>query len=83
MLLVTYSIDKPQRLIITVAEGYVTFNDIREHQDRLLADPNFDRRYDQLINTIPALQFDLSPEEARILAERRIVSADSRRAFVR
>jgi len=38
---VTYSIDKPQRLIITTAEGCVGFEDVKDHEDRLLADPDF------------------------------------------
>ena len=58
------------------------FDDVRSHQDRLLVDPDFDVSYDQLIDTIPATRFDISAEEARILAERRIVSPESRRAFV-
>jgi len=45
---VTYFIDKPRRLIITRAKGSVMFDDIRNHQDRLLADPDFDLSFDQL-----------------------------------
>lgn len=77
-----YVIDKQRRLVFTIAEGRARFDDIKDHQDRLLADPEFDMSFDQLINTIPALEFDISADEARILAERRIVSPESRRAFV-
>ena len=79
---VTYALDRQRRLISTIAEGSVRFGDIRDHQDRLLADPDFDATFDQLIDTIPAIRFDLSPKEAKILASRRIVSPESRRAFV-
>src|SRR5215467_10804831 len=79
---VRYSIDKPRRLIVTTAEGCVIFDDVRSHQDRLLADPDFDVSFDQLIDTTPATRFDISADEARILAGRRIVSPESRRAFV-
>jgi hypothetical protein len=79
---VTYSIDKQRRLILTIAEGCVMFYDVRGHQDRLLVDPDFDASFDQLIDTTPATKFDISADEARILAERRIVSQESRRAFV-
>ena len=58
------------------------FDDIRSHQDRLLVDPDFDASYDQLIDATTATRFDISEHEARILAERRIVSPESRRAFV-
>jgi hypothetical protein len=79
---VTYSIDKRRRLITTTAEGCVMFDDISDHQNRLLADPNFDLSFDQLIDTTPATKFDLSAEEAKILAARPVVSPDSRRALV-
>jgi hypothetical protein len=79
---VRYSIDKQRRLILTTAEGRVMFDDIRGHQDRLLADPDFDASFDQLIDATAATQFGISVDGARILAERRIVSPESRRAFV-
>jgi hypothetical protein len=79
---VKYSIDKHRRLIVTTAEGCVMFDDCKDHQDRLLADPDFDVTFDQLIDTTPATKFDISAAEARILAERRVFSPDSRRAFV-
>ena len=79
---VSYSIDKQRRLIVTTAEGSVTFGDIKGHQDRLLADPDFDVSFDQLIDTTPASAIDISAAQARVLAQRRIVSPESRRAFV-
>jgi hypothetical protein len=69
-------------LIVTIADGCIGFDDIRDHQDRLLADPKFDVSFDQLIDTTGATRFDMSADEARILAERPIVSPESRRAFV-
>jgi hypothetical protein len=75
-------IDRPRRLIRTSAKGRVTFDDVKEHQDQLLADPDFDASFDQLIDTTTALKFEISADEARVLATRRILSPDSRRAFV-
>jgi hypothetical protein len=69
-------------LTFTTAEGCVTFDDIRGHQDRLVADPDFDANFDQLIDATSATKFDISPHEARTLAKRRIFSPESRRAFV-
>jgi hypothetical protein len=77
-----YFIDKRRRLILTTMEGIVTFDDVRGHQDRLLADPDFDASFDQLIDTTAATKVDISGAESRILAERRILSPQSRRAFV-
>ena len=79
---VRYTIDKERRLILTTAEGTVKFDDIKDHQDRLLVDPDFDESLDQLIDTTAVTKFDLSVRDARVLAERRIVSPKSRRAFV-
>ena len=79
---VRYSIDKQRRLITTTSSGTVTFADISGHQDRLLADPDFDPSYDQLIDTTAAGSFTISSIEARVLGTRRIVGPDSRRAFV-
>ena len=69
-------------LIITTAEGNVKFEDIKAHQDRLLADPDFDENFDQLIDTSGITKIDLSVREVKILAERRVVSPESRRAIV-
>jgi len=79
---VTYVIEKERRLISTIGDGRIRFKDVRDHQDRLLADPDFDASFDQLIDTIPVVEFDLSEDEAITLARRRIVSPESRRAFV-
>ena len=79
---VRHTIDKERRLILTTAEGRVTFDDIKDHQDRLLVDRDFDESLDQLIDTTAATKIDLSIRDAKVLAERRIVSPNSRRAFV-
>jgi hypothetical protein len=79
---VTYTIDKSQRLIVTVAEGDVQFGDIRDYQNRLVADPDFDPTFDQLIDATRAGSFKLTADQARILASRAIVSRNCRRAFV-
>jgi hypothetical protein len=79
---IRYAIDKQRRLILTTAEGRVTFDDVRDHQGRLLADPDFDASFDQLIDATAATKFEISADQARILAKRCIFSPKSRRAFV-
>jgi hypothetical protein len=79
---VRYTIDKEQGLIVTTAEGSVKFDDIKSHQDRLLTDPDFDENFDQLIDTTAVTKIDLSVREVKILAERRVVSPESRRAII-
>ena len=58
------------------------FDDIRGHQDRLLANPDFDPSFDQLIDATAATNLEISEDEARALANRRIFSPKSRRAIV-
>ena len=79
---VKYSIDKSQRLIVTVGEGVVRFEDVRDHQNRLLADLDFDPTFDQLIDMTPTTRLDLSADQARTIASRAVLSPDSRRAIV-
>jgi hypothetical protein len=79
---VRYVIDKEHRLILTVGEGSVTASEIRNHQDRLLSDPDFDAAFNQLIDVTTATRFDMSVDEAREIARRPITSPSSRRAFV-
>src|SRR5215469_9714893 len=76
------SIDKLRRLVLTKADGCVTFNDVRSHQDRLLADPEFDPSFDQLVDATAVTEFDITADEARTIARRRIFSPKSRRAIV-
>jgi hypothetical protein len=79
---VRYSIDKSQRLIISVAEGAVRFDDCLNHQNRLVGDSDFDPTFDQLIDVTRVASFELSAHQARSLASCPIVSAASRRALV-
>jgi hypothetical protein len=81
---VGYRIDKHRRLVITTTDGPgpVTFDDVRDHQDRLLADPEFDASFDQLIDATLTTELKISAAQARIIAERPIFSPGSRRAIV-
>ena len=60
----------------------MTFDEVKRHQDRLLADPDYDASFDQLIDATSATKFDITADEARKLAKRRVLSPESRRAFV-
>ena len=76
------SIDKQRRLVFTNAEGCVTFDAARRHQGGLLADPEFDRNFDQLIDATRVTKVDIWADEVRTLAQRHIFSLKSRRALV-
>jgi hypothetical protein len=79
---VDYMIDQKHRVILTIGDGPVTFSEIRNHQDRLLSDPDFDPAFSQLIDVTTATRFDMSIDEAKQVALRPIVSPTSKRAFV-
>jgi hypothetical protein len=79
---VSYVIERDSRLVVTTGVGHVTFEEVKRHQDLLLADPGFDPRFNQLIDATAMTQFDVSADEARQIAERRIFSPASRRAFL-
>jgi hypothetical protein len=77
-----YSIDKARRLVISVGEGVVTFDDAKTHQDKLLLDPAFDASYSQLVDMTAATELAFTADQAIMLARRRVFAAGARRAFV-
>jgi hypothetical protein len=68
----TYQIETAQGLVISTACERVTYAEIRDHQDRLLLDLNFDPKFGQLIDGSRTIALDISSEEARLIASRRI-----------
>jgi hypothetical protein len=77
-----YHIEKAQGLVISAALDRVTYAEIRDHQDRVLLDSGFEPTFNQLIDGTKTTALDISSEEARTIAFRRIFSATSRRAYV-
>ncbi|MGB2621179.1 MAG: hypothetical protein WA857_19115 [Candidatus Acidiferrum sp.] len=53
-----------------------------DHQNRLLADPDFDPSYSQLMDYTHVTQIDLSAADVGLLAVRNVFSSNSRRAFL-
>ena len=79
---VRYVIDKERRLILTTAEGIATFAEIQAHQEQLLADPDLDRSFNQLIDVTAVKKLAMSVEEAKTIAWRAVLSPESRRAVI-
>lgn len=79
---VRYSIHKKHRLIISVGEGYITVDEIKAHQDQLLADPDFDPTFNQLIDVSSTADVYLDVPEMKEVGRRRIVSESSKRAHL-
>lgn len=76
------AIHKNLRLVVTIEEGRVTFDDMRTNQDRLLTDPDFDPDFNQLSDVTLATDTDLSPDNIRALFKRKVFSVTARRAVV-
>jgi hypothetical protein len=79
---VRYAIYKELRLVISTASDSVSFADIKSHQDQLSNDPDFDPQFNQFIDTTAVTVLDISTQEAIVVAQRKIFSRTSRRAFV-
>ena len=77
-----YTIDRDRRVVLSTASGALHYDEVREHQQQLLDDPNFDDQFDQLIDTTGVTSFHLSSEEVRVLASRRLFAQSSKRALV-
>jgi len=77
-----YVIDKERRLVISIGWGRINFGDMKAHQDSLLADPDFNPEFNQLLDGREVEAADVSGEEMKLIVRRKVFSRDSRRAWV-
>jgi hypothetical protein len=77
-----YKIDGAHKLVLSTASGVFTLADALAHHKQLLKDPDFDPRYSQLVDLTHTSKVELSAEDVRILAERRVFWPCSRRAIL-
>jgi hypothetical protein len=77
-----YKIDKQRRLVMSTAYGTVSREDLLDHQNKLLADPDFDPTFSQLSDFGHMTKVEVTAEDVRKFAERNIFAPSSRRAFV-
>jgi hypothetical protein len=77
-----YKIDKERRLVLSYGTGAFNKQDALAHQDQLLADPDFDPTYSQLLDFTHITQVDLTAADVRQLAQRSLFSSKSRRAIL-
>ncbi len=78
----TYLIDKERALVVSSGSGVVTYAELKSHQDRLLADANFNREFNQLLDLTGVTEFAVSADEITIIARRALFSPTSKRAWV-
>jgi hypothetical protein len=77
-----YKIEKERRLVLSSGTGVFSKEDALFHQNRLLADPDFDPNFSQLLDFTHITHIDLSAADIQQLALRNIFSPDSRRAIL-
>ena len=75
-----YIIDIPQALIIATAWDRVTHAEIKAHHDDMVNDPDFDPNFNQLLDFTSVTSLELSKDEAKQIASRKLLSPSSRRA---
>ena len=78
----SYAVYKQQRLVISTGSGCVTWSEIKERQDQTKTEPTFDPEFNQLVDLRAVTSFEMTSEQARVLARRMIFSFSSKRAFV-
>jgi len=78
----SYTIDAARGLIISTGSGTVTGDDMRGHQERLTADPDFRPDLNQLMDFTRVDHVAISPQEIPLLAYNNPFRNGSRRAIV-
>jgi hypothetical protein len=77
-----YTIDASRRLVRSRAWGTLTYVEATRLQNALLADPAFDKTYNELIDWREIEHLVMSTEELRVLARPHIFGEGTRRAAV-
>ena len=78
----SYSIDREQQAIFSRASGTLTDEELRDHQRRVLADPDFDPRLRQLWDLRQVSAAEVSTATLRDLAAATSYAPDTKRAVV-
>ena len=68
--------------MITRAWGHITLDDVRAFRQELAARPEFDPTWAHVLDARDAVQFDLSSDEIRQLAETSVLAPCARRSMV-
>jgi|HubBroStandDraft_2_1064218.scaffolds.fasta_scaffold26194_1 hypothetical protein len=77
-----YKIAEDRRLFLSTASGVLTLADVLAHQDQILAEPDFNPQFSQLMDFTHVTKIDLSAEDICRLAERDIFHPTSSRAIL-
>jgi hypothetical protein len=78
----SYVVYREDRLVISTGSGRVTWEEIRERQDQTKTDPDFNPEFNQIVDLRSVTGFDMTSDQAEMLASRMIFSITSKRAFI-
>jgi len=79
---VSYSIDPAQGLVLNIGTGVLTDADMRETQQRMIADADFRSTYSQLFDLTDVTDVRLTSPYLREMADATAFAPGSRRALV-
>ncbi len=79
---VRHSVYTKHRLVFSVADGYLTAADIHNHVQSLIADPDFEPRFDHLSDFTAVTDWNIRPGQMYGLARVSLFSETSRRALI-
>src|SRR6185295_6626766 len=71
-----------RRLMISRAWGHIALDDVRAFRQDLVAHPEFDPTWAHVLDARDAVEYDLSSDEIRRLAETSVLAPSARRAMV-
>jgi hypothetical protein len=78
---ISYEIDHSQRLVTSRLSGVVTNDEVRDHNERLRTDPEFDPGYRQLIDLSGITEVRVTTPTVTSAAQDQYFAPGSRRAF--
>jgi len=78
----SYVVHKDLHLVVSTGRDCVSWGEIRACQDQTQIDPDFNAEFDQLVDLRSVTRFVMTPEQASVLARRKVFSLTSKRAFV-
>lgn len=78
----SYVVYSEHRLVISTESELVTWEEIKTRQDQTKTDAGFNPEFNQIVDLRAVTGFDMTSDQARILARRMIFSTTSKRAFV-
>jgi hypothetical protein len=76
-----YIVHKGLYVVVSTGLDRVSWTEIRACQDQTKTDPNFNPEFDQIVDLRATTSFDMTGEQATVLARRMIFSFSSKRAF--